>query len=105
MRTAVLRTLAEKPGHTTSWTKRCSFQSNSSNNNNQDGRLLLALLPMSSRSARNAAGFAASRARARSTPRRMDFAARLTIHSSDSDSDGSTQPDDTEPDTGACSLR
>ena len=42
---------------------------------------------------------------ARSTPRRMDFAARLTIHSSDSDSDGSTQPDDTEPDTGACSLR
>ena len=43
-----------------------------------------------------ALSWASSRALAETTPRRLDFAARLTIHSSDDDSDGgSTLPDDT----------
>ena len=50
---------------------------------------------------RSAAAWARSRALARTTPRRMDFAARLSIQSDDSGSEGSTQPDDSDDDAGA----
>ena len=91
------KSLAEKPGQRRRWRRWTSFQANDANNNNQDLPLSMSSVPAS----RSAAAWARSRALARTTPRRMDFAARLSIQSDDSGSEGSTQPDDSDDDAGA----